>query len=119
MDVRIIQLLLQRNHTYNFHEFIFLLAIGFTFIHIAVLTLDHHLPFTLGQILIPFTATYRPFWVGIGVLAFCFSCSLPSLTRRPLPAMTSHEYFPRFLGKPWKIQSFGVGFLFAIEYNSN
>jgi predicted ferric reductase len=62
--------LLHRSFTYDFHEFLSLLAIGFIGVHIAVLMADHYLPFTLSQILVPFLAPYRPFWVGIGVLAF-------------------------------------------------
>ena len=62
--------LLHRAYTYDFHQFLSLLALGFLFLHIAVLTLDRFLPFSLAQILIPFTSSYRPLWVGIGVIAF-------------------------------------------------
>jgi predicted ferric reductase len=31
--------------------------------------LDRYLPFSLLQVLIPFTDTYRPLWVGIGVIS--------------------------------------------------
>ncbi len=61
---------LLRNYTYDFHEFLSLLAIGFLVIHLSVLTLDHYLPFSVTQVLVPFTSTYRPLWVGIGVIAF-------------------------------------------------
>jgi sulfoxide reductase heme-binding subunit YedZ len=61
--------LLQRNYTYDFHQFISLLAIGFLGLHISVLLLDNYLPFSVTQVLVPFTSTYRPLWVGIGVIS--------------------------------------------------
>ena len=56
--------------TIDFHEFISLLSIGFTLLHVFVLTIDRFLPYTPIQILVPFLSLYRPFWVGIGVIAF-------------------------------------------------
>jgi predicted ferric reductase len=66
---RIFDPYLQRNYTYDFHQFISLLAIGFLGLHLAVLLLDHYLPFSVAQVLVPFTSTYRPLWVGIGGIA--------------------------------------------------
>jgi sulfoxide reductase heme-binding subunit YedZ len=60
--------LLHRAFTYDMHQFISLLAIGFTFLHIAVLIGDRYLPFSIADILIPFIAPYRPIWVGVGVI---------------------------------------------------
>jgi len=62
--------LLDRMFTYDFHQFISLLSIGFVLLHIVVLSLDRYLPYTAAQILIPFLSPYRPIWVGIGVIAF-------------------------------------------------
>jgi predicted ferric reductase len=56
--------------TIDFHEFISLLSIGFTLVHVFVLTIDRYLPYSLLQILVPFLSPYRPFWVGMGVIAF-------------------------------------------------
>jgi predicted ferric reductase len=56
--------------TYDFHEFISLLAVAFTLVHILVLTVDRFLPYSIVQILVPFLSPYRPFWVGIGVISF-------------------------------------------------
>ncbi len=52
----------------DFHEYLSLLAIGFVILHVTVLLFDQYLPFTLVQILIPFMSTYRPLWVGLGVI---------------------------------------------------
>lgn len=61
---------LQRVFTYDFHQFLSLLAIGFIILHIVVLAADQYLPFSIAQILVPFIAPYRPVWVGIGVFGF-------------------------------------------------
>jgi predicted ferric reductase len=62
--------MLDRLFTYDFHEFISLLSVAFTLVHVLVLTLDRYLPYSLAQILVPFISPYRPFWVGVGVIAF-------------------------------------------------
>ena len=62
--------IVHRTYTFEFHQFISLLAIGFMVLHILVLMLDHYLPFSALQILVPFTSTYRPLWVGLGVISF-------------------------------------------------
>jgi predicted ferric reductase len=62
--------MLERLFTYDFHEFISLLSVAFTLVHVLVLTLDRYLPYSFAQILVPFISPYRPFWVGVGVIAF-------------------------------------------------
>jgi sulfoxide reductase heme-binding subunit YedZ len=64
---------LEQTFTFDFHEFISLLSIGFMLLHVFVLMLDRYLPYTLIQILVPFLSPYRPFWVGLGVIAFYIS----------------------------------------------
>lgn len=67
---KILDNLLHRTFTYDFHQFISLLAIGFIILHVGVLMFDRYLPYSLAQILVPFISPYRPFWVGVGVLGF-------------------------------------------------
>ncbi len=67
---RILDTLLHRSFTYEYHQFLSLLAIGFILLHIVVLYFDRYLPYSLGQLLVPFLSPYRPVWVGIGVVAF-------------------------------------------------
>jgi predicted ferric reductase len=67
---KIISPLLDQSYTFDFHQFISLLSIGFALLHILVLTFDRFLPYSTLQILIPFLSPYRPFWVGIGVISF-------------------------------------------------
>ncbi len=63
---RIFHPAVEGSQTYDFHEFVSLLALAFMLLHVGVLLLDRFLPFSLVQILIPFISTYRPFWVGLG-----------------------------------------------------
>jgi predicted ferric reductase len=67
---KIFDSLLHRAVTFDFHEFLSLLAIGFVLLHVGVLTVDHYMPYSIAQILVPFLSPYRPLWVGIGVIAF-------------------------------------------------
>lgn len=57
-----------RTFTYDFHQFISLLSIAFVVVHLVVLLFDQYQPFTLAQILVPFTAPYRSVWVGLGTI---------------------------------------------------
>lgn len=52
------------------HEFVSLLGIGFTLFHALVLLGDKFINYDLTQILIPFTSSYEPIWVGLGQLGF-------------------------------------------------
>jgi sulfoxide reductase heme-binding subunit YedZ len=70
---KILDPLLHRSFSYDFHEFLSLLAIGFVTLHVVVLLADQYLPFNLLQVLIPFISPYRPVWVGLGVIAFYLS----------------------------------------------
>ena len=66
---RILEGRLQGAYTYDFHQFISLLAIGFMVLHLAMLLIDSYAPFSIVQILVPFLSSYRPLWVGVGILA--------------------------------------------------
>lgn len=61
--------LLHRAFTFDAHEFLSLLAIGFIGLHVGVLLIDAYMPFSLVELLVPFTSVYRPLWVGIGVIS--------------------------------------------------
>ena len=61
---------LHRSITYEFHQFISLLSLGFLGLHMFVLLIDQYLPYSIAQLLVPFLSPYRPQWVGLGVIAF-------------------------------------------------
>lgn len=66
---KIFDRVMPRAFTFDAHEWLSLLAIGFTALHVGALLFDTYLPFSVVQILIPFTSSFNPLWVGIGVIA--------------------------------------------------
>jgi predicted ferric reductase len=55
----------------DLHQFTSLLGLGLALFHALILTGDHFINYTLAQVLTPFAGQgYRPFWVGIGQIAF-------------------------------------------------
>ena len=70
---KILDNLLHRSFTYDYHQYLSLLALGFTALHVIVLMFDQYLPYSVAQILVPFISPYRPVWVGIGVIAMYLS----------------------------------------------
>jgi predicted ferric reductase len=66
---KILDRLLERTFTYDFHEWLSWLGIAFIAVHVVVLMADKYLPYSLWQVLIPFLSPYRPIWVGIGVIS--------------------------------------------------
>jgi sulfoxide reductase heme-binding subunit YedZ len=67
---KVLEPVLQSAFSYDFHEFISLLSIGFLALHIVVLLADQYLPFSVAAVLVPFIAPYRPLWVGLGIIGF-------------------------------------------------
>jgi len=51
------------------HRFLGLLAAAFVAVHVAGVALDRVVPFSLTQLVIPFTAGYRPLATGLGIVA--------------------------------------------------
>ncbi len=94
---KIFDRLLNRPFTFDSHEFLSLLALGFIGLHIGALLFDSYAPFTLTQLLVPFTSTYRPLSVGIGIIAFYLALlvTLSFYMRRRIGAKTSRmlHYF--------------------------
>jgi DMSO/TMAO reductase YedYZ heme-binding membrane subunit len=68
------------------HRDLSLLAILVIAIHVLVAVLDGFVKLSLIDAVIPFAAGYRPFWVGLGALAFDLMLALviTSLLRRRL-----------------------------------
>lgn len=67
---KILDRLLHRTFTYDYHQVLSLLAVGFLLLHMGVLLFDRYMPYSLPQILVPLISPYRPLWVGVGVVAF-------------------------------------------------
>ena len=52
------------------HRTVSLLAVAFVAVHILTSLLDSFAPIGLLDTIVPFTGSYRPFWLGLGALAF-------------------------------------------------
>ncbi len=74
------------------HRFLGILAGTFIVIHGGALLLDHVVPFSLGRLLVPGTASYRPLAVALGVVAAELLAAL---------AVTNH-YRKRLPHKLWR-----------------
>ena len=51
---KILDSIMDRAFTYDFHEYLSLLGLGFIFVHVVVLIADQYLPYSIWQVIIPF-----------------------------------------------------------------
>jgi predicted ferric reductase len=56
--------------TLGLHRNLSLLALAFTAVHVLTTVLDNFVSIPLQDAFIPFIATYRPFWLGLGAISF-------------------------------------------------
>jgi methionine sulfoxide reductase heme-binding subunit len=61
---------------YGLHRNVTLLALVFTVIHVITTIVDSFAPIGLVDTFIPFLSPYRPFWLGLGTVAFDFLLAL-------------------------------------------
>src|SRR5271165_4848546 len=54
----------------SLHRNVSLLAMVFLVLHILTSVLDSFAPISLLDAFIPFTGSYRPFWLGLGAVSF-------------------------------------------------
>lgn len=68
------------------HRNVSLLAVAFLLVHILTAVLDSYAPISLIEAVVPFIGSYRPFWLGLGALAFdlLIAVTITSLLRRRL-----------------------------------
>jgi methionine sulfoxide reductase heme-binding subunit len=76
----------------SLHRNVSLLALAFLALHILTAVLDSFAPISLIDSVIPFTGSYRPFWLGLGALSFdlMLAVILTSLLRRRIGHATWH-----------------------------
>jgi methionine sulfoxide reductase heme-binding subunit len=53
----------------DIHRFGGLLVGALVTIHVVTIAVDSFLPFSVLNLVVPFTASYRPFWTGLGIAA--------------------------------------------------
>jgi methionine sulfoxide reductase heme-binding subunit len=75
------------------HRFGGLLVGWLVGIHVVTIAIDSYLPFSLGQLVVPFTAKYRPLWTGIGIAAaeLLLALAITNHYRKRLP----HRFWRR------------------------
>lgn len=74
ISTRLFDGFLPRAVTFAVHEHSSWLALAFSVLHGGVLLLDRAEPFSLAQLLLPFTSAYRPGPAGMGILALYGVC---------------------------------------------
>jgi sulfoxide reductase heme-binding subunit YedZ len=69
------------------HRFGGLLVGSLIGVHVVAIAVDSFLPFSLTQLLVPFTASYRPLWTGLGIAAaeLLVALAITNHYRRRLP----------------------------------
>ena len=69
------------------HRFGGLLVGSLIGVHVLAIAIDSFLPFSLTQLLVPFTASYRPLWTGLGIAAaeLLVALAITNHYRRRLP----------------------------------
>jgi methionine sulfoxide reductase heme-binding subunit len=63
-----------------------LLAVSFVLIHVVTTLLDSYVSISVVNVIVPFTASYKPLWLGLGAVAFdlLMAVALTSILRRRL-----------------------------------
>jgi methionine sulfoxide reductase heme-binding subunit len=76
-----------RSAVTDVHRFGGILAGVFVVTHIVTIAIDAWLPFSLSELLIPFTARYRPLFTGLGVMAaeLMLAIGITNRLRRTIP----------------------------------
>jgi methionine sulfoxide reductase heme-binding subunit len=69
------------------HRFGGLLVGSLIGVHVLAIAVDSFLPFSLSQLLVPFTSSYRPLWTGLGIAAaeLLLALAITNRYRRRLP----------------------------------
>jgi sulfoxide reductase heme-binding subunit YedZ len=71
----------------DIHRFGGLLVGSLIGVHVLAIAADSFLPFSLTQLLVPFTSSYRPLWTGLGIAAaeLLLALAITNHYRRRLP----------------------------------
>ena len=91
-------------YVFGLHEFLPILAMIFAALHALVLLGDHYIGFDLLQLAVPFTASYRPLWTGLGTLALYLGT-----------ALAASFYLRRWIGRrTWRTLHYATYGVFAL-----
>jgi len=82
MKLKFLDRLFERWRAADLHQFTALLGVTLVGLHVFALLGDTYYKYTVMQLLVPFTAIYRPGWTALGIVGFygllivTFSCFL-------------------------------------------
>lgn len=91
-------------YVFGLHEFLPILAMIFAALHALVLLGDHYIGFDLLQLAVPFTASYRPLWTGLGTLTLYLGV-----------ALAASFYVRRWIGRrTWRVLHYATYGVFTL-----
>jgi methionine sulfoxide reductase heme-binding subunit len=70
LSTKLLDAIAHRPITFNLHQDLASIGVALAAVHGIVLLLDHSVPFTLAQVLVPGLAPHAPLAVGVGQIAF-------------------------------------------------
>ena len=70
LSTRLLDVIAHRPITFNLHQDLASIGLGFAGVHGALLALDRTVPFSLAQIAVPGLAPHAPLWVAAGQVTF-------------------------------------------------
>jgi DMSO/TMAO reductase YedYZ heme-binding membrane subunit len=69
LSTGVLDAIAHRTVSFTLHQDLAAFGLSLGMVHGILLLLDRSVPYTLGQLLVPFAGPYRPLWVGIGQIA--------------------------------------------------
>jgi DMSO/TMAO reductase YedYZ heme-binding membrane subunit len=66
LSTKLLDRIAHRAVSFTLHQDLSSIAVALALVHGAVLMIDRTMPYSLPQVVVPFTGPYRPVWVGIG-----------------------------------------------------
>lgn len=99
-----------RNHrwpafvTDELHSYLVVVTYVFIVIHVLTILFDPFTKFSLADVLVPFVATYKSVWMGLGICAFELSV-----------ALGASVYLRKLIGyRAWRVLHFGTYAVFPL-----
>jgi predicted ferric reductase len=103
LSTKILDAIAHRPVTFALHQDLAAIGLGLAGVHVVLLGLDATQPFGLAQMLVPFAASYRPAWVGLGQLSLYL-----------VAIVTASFYMRRRIGqRSWRVLHYVTFLAFA------
>jgi DMSO/TMAO reductase YedYZ heme-binding membrane subunit len=73
LSTGILDRIAHRTVSFTLHQDLASIGVALALVHATVLLVDRSVPYTPGELLLPFSGPYRPIWVGIGQVSLAIS----------------------------------------------